>query len=380
MAARELHMDSYPLHPEVYSEKPTQKVLDWVAKNSGGNWRSLLTNLDIDFGVIEQSHQKYGGDTKNVCFASLVDWLKGNVETNEPVCYATLLKALRESNLVSCAWELEQKMATRASEKTPVHTSGPGFTVSTDSEGPPLSFPAVTHGESTPKASTVETRSKIQKIVDMYRNGDMRVFLPCVPELNKEFDDIMGELNCVLKAAAAENSKNVAKFCGIIPMKYRRHIHDGGVKPTETADVPVTYQELYRFIASKSTEFETLLIRVTAEFFESAPLLQRINNYDHNLLAKYLKMTLSDWKRKKVVLPSCEDHCHLAFTLSDTPELVLLSFVFNLKKYFTTYLKLDESLISFIGYASFPSREKMLLYWVQELSHTLGNSHVDLTR
>ena len=88
--------------------KPTQKDLDWISKRTGAKWRSLLTNLGVDYDVIEGYFQRNSGNTVNTCFEGLIFWLKGNTE--ELVSYQTLLEALRNSDLSSCATDLEGKL------------------------------------------------------------------------------------------------------------------------------------------------------------------------------------------------------------------------------------------------------------------------------
>ena len=96
--------------PCYLTSKPTQKELDWISKKAGDNWRSLLTNLGLDLDVIMGYHNKHNGNTVNVCFEGLVFWVKGNTE--EPVSYENLVKALKDANLSSCATTLEEKLRT----------------------------------------------------------------------------------------------------------------------------------------------------------------------------------------------------------------------------------------------------------------------------
>ena len=95
-------------------EMATQKELEFVSQNAGGNWRSLLTNLGVDFTDIERFIQKNNNNTKNACFEGLVHWLRGNAsEADEPVSFASLCSALRKSNMNACVFDLEKKRASR---------------------------------------------------------------------------------------------------------------------------------------------------------------------------------------------------------------------------------------------------------------------------
>ena len=99
----------YHFVDEPRTAKPTQKDLDWISKRTGAQWRSLLTNLGVDYDIIEGYLQRNVGNTVNTCFEGLIFWLKGNTE--EPVSYHTLLEALiRKSDLSSCATDLEEKL------------------------------------------------------------------------------------------------------------------------------------------------------------------------------------------------------------------------------------------------------------------------------
>ena len=69
-----------------------------------------MTNLGVDLGVILGYYSKYNGNTVNACFEGLVFWVEGNTE--EPVSYETLVKALKDANLSSCAATLEEKLRT----------------------------------------------------------------------------------------------------------------------------------------------------------------------------------------------------------------------------------------------------------------------------
>ena len=101
-------LNHYHFVDEPRTAKPTQKDLDWISKRTGAKWRSLLTNLGVDYDIIEGYLQRNVGNTVNTCFEGLIFWLKGNTE--EPVSYQTLLESLTKSDLSSCATDLEEKL------------------------------------------------------------------------------------------------------------------------------------------------------------------------------------------------------------------------------------------------------------------------------
>ena len=209
------------------------------------------------------------------------------------------------------------------------------------SSGPPSSPPA-TQGEPTPTVSTMDERSqKIKRIVDLYRSESTKVSLPEIPELEDDFDDIMGSLNAELSSA---DPKVICKLVGVLGVKYRRYIH--GVKPVEPPSIPNTPDGLYKFIAKKSTTYETLLVHHAVEVLNCVDLRRTLQNYESKL-ADHLRLTLESYKKRKVTLPIRKDLTHLAVVLSK--EQVLLSLVLHIKEYLMKYLQLEETMFEGFG-------------------------------
>ena len=209
------------------------------------------------------------------------------------------------------------------------------------SSGPPSSPPA-TQGEPTPTVTTMDERSqKIKEIVDRYRSENTKISLPEIPELEDDFDDIMGCLNAELSSA---DPKVISKLQGMLSVKYRRYIH--GVKPVELPSIPDTSHGLYHFIAKKSTTYEILLVHHAVKELNSEDLRRTLQNYESKL-AGHLRLTLESYKKRNVTLPLREHHTHLAVVLSK--EQVLLSLVLHIKEYLMKYLQLEEAMFEGFG-------------------------------
>ena len=186
------------------------------------------------------------------------------------------------------------------------------------SPGPPSSPPA-TQGEPTPTVFTMDERSqKIEEIVDMYRSG--KVSLPEIPELEDDFDNIMGRLNAELSSA---DPKVICELQGMLGVKYRRYIQ--GETPGKVPSIPDTARGLYQFIAEKSTTYEILLIHHAVEVLNCEDLRRTLQNYESKL-ADHLRLTLESYKKRKVTLPLHKHHTHLAVVLPKRKQ-VLLSLV-----------------------------------------------------
>ena len=186
-----------------------------------------------------------------------------------------------------------------------------------------------------------ERSQKIKRIVDMYRSESTKVSLPEIPELEDDFDDMMGNLNAKLSTA---DPQVICKLVGIVPLKYRRYIH--GVKPVELPSIPNTAGGLYDFIAAKSTPYEILLIHHTVDILDSEDLKGTLQRYESNL-GNHLRQTLQSYKKRKVTLPLRMDHTHLAIVLSK--EQILLSLVLHIKEYLMKYLQLEETIFEGFG-------------------------------
>ena len=89
-------------------DKPNQKDLDQISKRAGTNWRSLLTQLGEDSATIEGFLLGPSSNTIEACFKGLVHWLEGNAD--KPVTWETLLKALRDADMIGYADDLEKKL------------------------------------------------------------------------------------------------------------------------------------------------------------------------------------------------------------------------------------------------------------------------------
>lgn len=106
----------YQEKPGLYQEKPDQTHLDWVARNVGDKWRTLLTMLGVDFAIVEECYEKYHNNEVNTCFAVLANWSRGKIETEQPISYGTLFDALRKAD-VKMSSELENEVFTRSPTK-----------------------------------------------------------------------------------------------------------------------------------------------------------------------------------------------------------------------------------------------------------------------
>ena len=175
----------------------------------------------------------------------------------------------------------------------------------------------------------------------MYRSESTEVSLPEIPELEDDFDDMMGTLNAKLSSA---DPQVICKLVGMLRIKYRRYIH--GVKPVELPPIPNTAGGLYDFIAAKSTPYETLLIHHAVDVLDTEDLKGTLQRYESNL-GNHLRLTLKSYKKKNVTLPLRNDHTHLAIVLSK--EQILLSLVLHIKEYLMKYLQLEETIFEGFG-------------------------------
>ena len=186
-----------------------------------------------------------------------------------------------------------------------------------------------------------EGSQKIKRIVDLYRSESTEVSLPEIPELEDDFDDMMGSLNAKLSST---DPQVICKLVGMVRLKYRRYIH--GVKPIELPSILNTADGLYDFIAAKSTPYEILLVHHTVDVLDSKDLKGTLQSYESNL-GNHLRQTLQSYKKRKVTLPLRMDYTHLAIVLSK--EQILLSLVLHIKEYFMKYLQLEETIFEGFG-------------------------------
>ena len=186
-----------------------------------------------------------------------------------------------------------------------------------------------------------ERSQKIKRIVDMYRSESTKVSLPEIPELEDDFDDMMGNLNAKLSTA---DPQVICKLVSIVCLKYRRYIH--GVKPGKVPSIPNTASGLCEFILEKSTPYETLLVHHAVDVLDSEDLKGTLRSYESNL-GNHLRQTLQSYRKRNVTLPLRNDHTHLAVVLSK--EQILLSLVLHIKEYLMKYLQLEETIFEGFG-------------------------------
>ena len=175
----------------------------------------------------------------------------------------------------------------------------------------------------------------------MYRSESTEVSLPEIPELEDDFDDMMGSLNAILSSA---DPQVILKLVGMLRIKYRRYIH--GVKPVQLPPIPNTAGGLYDFIAAKSTPYEVLLMHYAVDVLNAEALKESLQIYEADL-GDHLRQTLRSYKKRKVTLPLQTDHTHLAIVLSK--EQILLALVLHIKDYLMKYLQLEETIFEGFG-------------------------------
>ena len=186
-----------------------------------------------------------------------------------------------------------------------------------------------------------ERSQKIEEIVDMYRSESTKVSLPEIPELEDDFDDIMGTLSAKLSSA---DPQVICKLVGMVRLKYRRYIH--GVKPGKVPSIPNTASGLCEFISEKSTPYEIILVHHAVEALDMEDLKRTLQSYESNL-GNHLRRTLESYKKRKVTLPLRKDQTHLAVVLSK--DQILLSLVLHIKEYLIKYLQLEETIFEGFG-------------------------------
>ena len=183
----------------------------------------------------------------------------------------------------------------------------------------------------------IDNRSqKIEEIVDLYWSKGNKVSLPRIPELEDEFDQVIRDVSSKLSSA---DSQVICKLHGMMRMKYRRYVH--GEKPVELPSIPNTANGLCEFITEKSTPYEIILVHHTAEVLNCKDLKKTLQSYESKL-ADHLGCTLESFKKKKVTLPLCKDHTHLAVIISK--DQILLALVLHIKEYLMKYLELEEAM------------------------------------
>ena len=180
-----------------------------------------------------------------------------------------------------------------------------------------------------------ERSKKIKEIVDKYRSGE--VAAPDNPDLEDEFDEFMSK-KFLSKLSSADPVK-IIELHAMMQRKYRKIVH--GVRPMPLPPVPNTANGLFDFIAKKTTIYEILLVHHAVDVLEDEDLKKDLQEYESKL-AEHLKEILTSYKRKRVTLSLCKDHTHMAAVISK--EQVLLSLVLEMKKYFSKYLQLEETL------------------------------------
>ena len=207
------------------------------------------------------------------------------------------------------------------------------------------SHPPATQGETTSNTSTTEERSqdKIKEIVEMYRSGDYDVRVPEIPELERDFLDVMVKLDHKLACADPQVIRTIRSN---VRMEYRTYIY--GWKPVELPAVPETPGGLYDFIAAKSTPYEVPLVNCAVQVLKEATLMKTFEAYKSKL-ADLWRVKLHSCKMRNVTLPKRKDCTHLAAVVSRDKDLVLISLALHIKEYLMKYLQLEETIFEGFG-------------------------------
>ena len=196
------------------------------------------------------------------------------------------------------------------------------------------SLEIVTEAEVTPPIKRF--KKDIEPIVQMYRKGDTELSLPSNPELEDEYDDILGSVRVDLSKADHEVHLRIHhKVCST----YNRLIR--GVAHTPLPQVAETSEGLYKFIAENSTPYEIFLVEKAVGELSDEKLTKAFSDYKPKLHLS-LQKKLTSYQQRKFIIPRRADHTHLAVVVSK--DEVLLSLVLHLKEYFVKYIGLQECL------------------------------------
>ena len=177
----------------------------------------------------------------------------------------------------------------------------------------------------------------------MYRSGDYDVHVPEIPELERDFRDLMVKLDLMLASADPQMMRTIRSN---VRMEYRTYIY--GWKPVELPAVPETPSGLYDFIAAKSTPYEVPLVNCAVQVLKVGTLTKTFQAYKTKL-ADRLRGKLHSCKMRNVQLPKREDCTHLAAVVSRDKDLVLISLVLHIKEYLMKYLQLEETMFEGFG-------------------------------
>ena len=166
--------------------------------------------------------------------------------------------------------------------------------------------------------------------------GDTELSLPSNPELEDEYDDILGSVRVDLSKADHEVHLRIHhKVCST----YNRLIR--GVAHTPLPQVAETSEGLYKFIAENSTPYEIFLVEKAVGELSDEKLTKAFSDYKPKLHLS-LQKKLTSYQQRKFIIPRRADHTHLAVVVSK--DEVLLSLVLHLKEYFVKYIGLQECL------------------------------------
>ena len=160
--------------------------------------------------------------------------------------------------------------------------------------------------------------------------------LPSNPKLERKYDDIVSSMKISLQSAKPRvRSRIHHKVCST----YNRLIH--GVRPIPLPEVDEIGQDLYVFIAEKSTFYEVFLVEEAISELNNKKLKKAFFTEYKPELQKFLEERLASCQQNKVSLPRRADHVHMAVV---TSEEVLLSLMLHHKAYFIEYLGLEKCL------------------------------------
>ena len=101
----------------VSQEKPSEIDLDMISKKVIGQWRRLLTHLEVPVDMIIRLKKLFPHPVDR-CFFGLIFWVQGNTRC-EPVSVAVLCEALKEVGRRDLANYLEEQMQESSRECPP---------------------------------------------------------------------------------------------------------------------------------------------------------------------------------------------------------------------------------------------------------------------
>jgi hypothetical protein len=178
-----------------FQQKPSEKDLDNISKEVGGDWKSLLVQLGVPYATIEQLLQKHFGDPSAACLNGLVLWRNGS-EKYCPPTWSSLLKALRGAEKVELAQELERGLLKDTGHHPQGFADQPGSTSSQQVTDQPL-VPAV-HPSNI--QLSIEGQQMLRRLADMNNKIEIMKF--------------KGELVCSFKSEGLLTEDAALNACG----------------------------------------------------------------------------------------------------------------------------------------------------------------------